>query len=162
MENQSFTATLLVSQTPEEVFAAVTNPRAWWSEEIEGGTAKLNDEFYYHYRDVHRCTMKLVEVVPGEKVVWHVLDNYFSFTEDQAEWKDTRPTFEISREGDKTRLRFTHQGLVPSHECYEICHNAWTNYITSSMYNLITTGKGRPNTKEGNEFETTRPDRVSS
>ncbi|WP_119080649.1 SRPBCC family protein [Chitinophaga alhagiae] len=162
MENQSFGTTLLVSQTPQEVFAAVTDPRAWWSEEIEGGTAALDDEFYYHYRDVHRCTMKLVEVVPDERVVWLVLDNYFNFTEDKTEWKGTKAIFEISREGDKTRLRFTHQGLVPAYECYEICNNAWTNYITNSLHKLITTGKGQPNTREGNHFEKNRPDRVNS
>ena len=45
-----------VDQTPEEVFNAINNPRGWWSEEIEGSTDKLNDEFNYHYKDVHHCT----------------------------------------------------------------------------------------------------------
>ena len=49
-------------------------------EEIEGGTEKLNDEFNYHYKDVHKCKMKITEFIPGKKVVWHVLDNHFSFS----------------------------------------------------------------------------------
>ena len=59
MESQSFTTTLLVDQTPKEVFDAINNVRGWWSEEIEGHTENLNDEFTYRYKDVHHCTMKL-------------------------------------------------------------------------------------------------------
>jgi len=36
-------------------------------------------------------------------------------------------------------------GLVPEYECYDICQNAWTNYIQNSLRNLIVTGKGQPN-----------------
>jgi hypothetical protein len=86
--------------------------------------------------------MKLIEVVPDKKVVWHVLDNYFKFTKDKSEWKDTKIIFEISRQDNKTQIRFTHQGLVPDYECFEICRDAWTNYIQNSLRSLITTGIG--------------------
>lgn len=39
-------------------------------------------------------------------------------------------------------------GLVPEFERYEVCFNAWTGFITDSLRNLITTGKGQPNPKE--------------
>ena len=78
METSDFTTSILVDQTPKEVFDATTNVRGWWSKEIEGGTRKLNDEFRYHYEDVHRCHIKLIEVIQDEKVVWHVLENYLN------------------------------------------------------------------------------------
>ena len=156
MTTPDFTATLLVDQTPKQVFDAINNVRGWWSEEIEGGTNKLNDEFKYHYEDVHRCKMKTIELVPNEKVVWHVLDNYFKFTKDKNEWKDTKIIFEISQQDNKTQLRFTHLGLVPQYECYEICSDAWTNYIQNSLRNLITTGKGQPNGKGKPQTEAER------
>ena len=147
MKNLDYTTTILVDKTPKEVFAAVNNVRGWWSEEIEGGTAKLNDEFTYHYKDVHRCKMKLIEVIPEQKVIWLVLDNHFNFTKDKTEWKDTKVSFEISKKGDKTQMVFTHIGLVPTYECYDICSDAWGNYIKSSLRNLIEKGKGQPNAK---------------
>ena len=147
--NKDFTVSILVDKSPTEVFNAINNVRGWWSEEIEGGTEKLNDEFLYHFKDVHVTKMKLVEVIPDKKVVWLVLDNYFSFIKDQSEWKDTKVIFEISEKDGQTQLHFTHQGLVPQYECYEICHDAWSNYIKNSLRNLITTGKGQPNPKEG-------------
>ena len=70
MNTQDFTTAFVVEQTPEEVFNAVNNVRGWWSEEIEGNTSELNDEFDYHYQDVHRCKMKLIEVIPNKKLVF--------------------------------------------------------------------------------------------
>jgi hypothetical protein len=169
MSNQDFKATFLVDQTPAEVFKAVIDPRGWWSEEIVGGTGKVGDIFDYHFEDIHRCRMKLIEVEADKRVVWQVLDNYFKpgifeesarghadrdgFENDKAEWVDTHVVFEIAKENGKTRFRFTHEGLVPAYECYEICVNGWTHYIRESLYELITTGKGQPN-KTGSPMTT--------
>ncbi|GAB3933786.1 SRPBCC family protein [Larkinella terrae] len=148
MNNQSFTTTLTVDQSPKAVFDAITNVRGWWSEEIVGNAANLNDEFLYQYQDVHRCKMKVIEVVPEKKAVWQVLDNYFSFTEDKSEWIGTKVIFEISEQDHKTQLRFTHEGLVPDYECYNACVHGWTQYIDRSLFSLITTGKGQPNSSK--------------
>ena len=148
MTSQDFTTTISLDQSPEEVFKAVNNVRGWWSEEIEGRTDKLGAEFTYRYQDAHRCKMKITEFVPGQRVVGLVLDNYFNFTRDKTEWKGTKVIFEISKKNGKTHLRFTHEGLVPEYECFNICSNAWGSYVNGSLRSLITTGKGEPNPKE--------------
>lgn len=148
MTDRSFTTTFTVAATPEAVFAAVNNVRGWWSQEIEGDTDKAGGVFWYHFRDLHRCTMKVTELVPGRRVAWHVLDNFFSFTEDKSEWTGTDIAFEIARKGDKTELCFTHHGLVPEEECYAACSDGWSTYIKKSLRDLIVTGKGQPNVGE--------------
>ena len=148
MNTPDFTTTILVEQTPKQVFDAINNVRGWWSEEIEGSTDNLNDEFSYHYEDVHRCKMKLIEVTPNKKVVWLVLENYFKFTEDKSEWTGNKIVFEITEKDNKTQLQVTQFGLVPDYECYDICRDAWTNYIHNSLRSLIATGKGQPNGKD--------------
>ncbi len=145
MTSRDFTTTIVVDQTPEEVFNTINNVRGWWSEEIEGSTEKLNDEFTYHYKDVHLSKMKLIEVISNEKVVWLVLDNNFNFTKDKSEWNGNKIIFEITEKENKTQLQFTQFGLIPEYECYNICRDAWTNYIQNSLGSLITTGKGKPN-----------------
>jgi Activator of Hsp90 ATPase homolog 1-like protein len=153
MKTTDFTTTILVDQNSKQAFDAINNVRGWWSEEIEGSTDKLNEEFTYHFEDIHRCRIKLIEFVPAKKVVWLVMDNYFKFTKDKTEWTDTKIIFEIFSKDQKTEIRFTHQGLVPEYECYEICQNAWTQYIQQSLYNLITKGKGQPNGKDKPQTE---------
>jgi hypothetical protein len=66
----------------------------------------------------------------------------------KTEWKGTEITFEVSKKGDKTEVRFTHLGLVPESECFDACSNAWGSYINGSLRSLITTGKGEPKQKE--------------
>jgi hypothetical protein len=182
MNTTDFTTTLLVDQTAKQTFKAINDPRKWWSEEIEGDTSKLNDEFSYHFEDIHRCRLKLMELIPDKKVVWQVLDNYFKpgifadtsqlmsewdekrlnttkentdsiahsshaveLTGGKAEWVGTTIIFEITVKEGKTELRFTHHGLVPEYECFEVCSNGWTHYIRQSLFGLITSGEGQPN-----------------
>ncbi|RYY71284.1 MAG: SRPBCC domain-containing protein [Chitinophagaceae bacterium] len=153
MTQQYFTTSLLVSESPLTVFNAINKVNKWWSEEIDGTTDELNAIFNYHYEDVHRCQMKIIELIPGEKVVWQVLDNYFNFTEDKEEWINDKIIFEITTVEDKTQLTFTHVGLSPAYECYDACYNGWTNYIQNSLKDLITTGQGKPNGKDKPQTE---------
>jgi len=142
---KEFSVVFMVDKTPQEVFDAVNNVRGWWSQEVIGVTDQLGATFDYHFQDLHRATFQITEFVPGKKVVWHVLDNYFKFTKDKSEWIDTDIVFEIATKGDKTELRFSHVGLVPEYECYEICSNAWSTYIYGSLRSLIIKGQGEPN-----------------
>lgn len=152
MNNQNYSTTILVEQSPKEVYNAINQVRKWWSEEIEGPTDQLNKEWFYHYQDIHLCKVKVIELVPEKKVVWEVRENSFNFIEDKSEWVGNHMVFDIAREGDKTRLTFTQEGLTEFYECFKVCRDGWDNYINNSLYHFITTGKGEPNPKEGDGF----------
>lgn len=147
MNDRNYATRFTVDQSPEAVFAAINRVHAWWSEGIEGRAEKVGDRFVHRVLDLHRCELQVKEMVPSKKIVWTVLDNYFNFTQDETEWKGTDIVFEIAQAGDKTELRFTHIGLVPDYECYEVCKDGWTSYI-KSLHDLIATGKGQPNVGE--------------
>ncbi len=49
---------------------------------MDGSTAKLGYEWTYRYKDVHSCTITVIEMVPAKKVVWLVVHDYFNFTQD--------------------------------------------------------------------------------
>ena len=145
MNTQNYTVSFTVDQSPQSVFDAINNVRGWWAEDEEGDTDRPGAVFYHHYKDVHRCTLKITEFVPGQRVKWHVLHNDFNFVKDKTEWNGSDVIFDIADKGEQTELRFTHIGLLPTHECYDVCSNAWGQTSASSLRNLITTGEGEPN-----------------
>jgi len=138
--SQNFTTTISVDQTPGEVFAAIMDVSGWWTGEIEGDTDELGDEFTYRYKDLHYSKQQVTELVPGEKVVWHVVDARLSFPENPTEWTGTDITFDISRTDGQTQLRFAHVGLVPEFECFDSCSSAWSSLVNGNLRRLITSG----------------------
>jgi Activator of Hsp90 ATPase homolog 1-like protein len=136
-----------VDQPANEVFDAVNNVTQWWTKNVEGQSKALNDEFSVQFADVHYSKQKLIELVPDKKVVWLVSESQLNFLENKEEWNDTRVTFEVTTMGKKTKLDFTHVGLTPGSECYNDVSGAWKYYVCSSLYELITSGKGTPETK---------------
>jgi Activator of Hsp90 ATPase homolog 1-like protein len=149
MADKNFTTSITVDKDISSTFNSIKNFRGWWSQDIEGNTDRLNDTFFYHYKDVHLSKIKLIEMVADKKLVYQVIANQFNFTKDKTEWVNTKLIFDLTTEGDKTKVVFTHEGLVPEYECYNVCHDAWTSYIHGSLKNFIETGKGKPNGKEG-------------
>jgi len=146
METTDFTISISVNKTSQEVFKAITNVRGWWSgyysEEINGNTEKLYDEFSFRAgAGAHYSRQKLVEVIPNKKIVWLITESNLSFLEKTDEWNGTKVIFEILEKGDKTQLTFTHEGLNPKVECYDECAPAWTQYVQKKLLPLINTGK---------------------
>ena len=141
MKKKDFTTTILVDQTPKQVFDAINRPQDWWSGEIEGNSNGLDDEFTYRYDDLHLSRQKVVEFTPEEKVVWLVTHSEINYAEDKAEWTGTKIVFEIAGHNGKTKLRFTHIGLHSEVECFESCSTSWSRLIQLSLLSLITKGK---------------------
>jgi Activator of Hsp90 ATPase homolog 1-like protein len=146
MKTSNYGTTLLVDHTPKEVFKSINNVSCWWSTSFEGHSEKLNDVFTVHFGETY-ITVKIVELIPNKKILWHVIDCYKHWLKDKKEWKGTKMSWEISTEKNATQIRFTHIGLVPGIECYEGCEEAWNSYINESLFKLINKGKGTPELK---------------
>ena len=144
MNNQNFTTTLIVNKTANEVFNDINNVSKWWTENLEGSSQKLNDEFTVRFGDIHYSKQKLIEVIPDKKIVWLVIDSKLNWLADKHEWTNTKISFEISNNDNKTQLHFTHMGLVPDVECYDNCVKGWNQFVNESLFKLITEGQGQP------------------
>ena len=142
MESKSYTTTIVVSKSPREVFNCIKEVSKWWSKDFKGNSTRLNDEFVICHPDLHYSKQKLIEVIPGKKVVWLVTDSKLNWLKkDKHEWTNTKMIFEIKTNEDKTVLHFTHEGLVPEKECYARCEQGWNMVVKDHLLNFITDGK---------------------
>jgi hypothetical protein len=134
MKKQNFAFTFNSSKTPEAVFRLLLDIEQWWSglyeEKIKGKSKKVSDEFIFMAGGgAHYSKQLLIDLIPNKRVVWLVTDSNLNFLRNSGEWTDTKICFDISPEGNKTKVTFTHEGLVPQIECYNGCSGAWTKYL---------------------------------
>lgn len=148
MKSIDCTLSIAVNVSTQEAFTGINQVTAWWTENVEGGSQTLHDEFTVRFDEVHVSTQRIVEIVPAKRVTWLVTDSKLNFVKDKSEWTNTKIIFDIFEKGGKTCITFSHIGLVPTVECYEACTNAWDIYIKGSLFNLLTKGKGNPEIKK--------------
>ena len=146
MKKQDYHAGIKVEATSEAAFNSINEVSKWWSKDFEGSLQKPDDIFTVHFGEVY-IRMKVVEYIPGKKIVWYVTDCNKPWLKNKKEWKGTQLIWEISENDHKTNINFTHLGLLPEIECFDVCSDAWGDYIKGSLFSLITTGKGKPTAK---------------
>ncbi|HRG52443.1 MAG TPA: SRPBCC domain-containing protein [Bacteroidia bacterium] len=134
MKKENFTYQFRSSKTPEAIFELLLNVDQWWSglyeETIKGKSHQLNDEFTFEAgQGMHYSKQKLIELVPNKKISWVVTDSKLTFLNKTDEWTNSKLSFDISKEADKTLVTFTHDGLTPQIECYNQCSSGWTGYL---------------------------------
>lgn len=130
----SFGFIFQTSHSVEDVYKTLLDVRSWWTglfgEAIEGDSSELNDEFTFRAGNgAHYTKQKLIEAEPNKRIVWLVTESNLNFAEETDEWTGTKIRFDISNQSNKTKVVFTHEGLVPKFECYNGCAGAWTQYL---------------------------------
>jgi hypothetical protein len=140
---RGYTTALVLCATPEDVHAAVTNPRGWWGESVTGASHGVGDEFTFEVSGVHWSRLRVAECGPT-RIAWDVVDARIEYVEDHAEWVGTRIVFALEPVPEGTRLSFQHDGLMPDLACYDSCSLAWASLIHDSLRRLVTEGRGEP------------------
>jgi hypothetical protein len=144
---KDYSTLMEVEKTSNDVYTAINNVPLWWTENFQGDSKRLNDEFMVTFGETF-IKLKVVDLVNNYRVVWEVTDCFKHFLKNKREWVGTKICFDIANEENKkVKLTFTHLGLSTPLECYEVCCDAWNGYLQGSLKNLITTGKGTPDKK---------------
>jgi len=134
MASKNFEFSFVSSKQPNELFSFLVNPKNWWvglfGEKITGKSEAIGDEFSFKAGEgMHYTKQKLVELIPSKKITWLVTESKLIFLENTNEWEGTRIRFDLEPSGKKTKVTFTHIGLLPEIECYDQCSSGWTEYL---------------------------------
>jgi uncharacterized protein YndB with AHSA1/START domain len=104
----------------------------WWTSDTRGDPNEGGIlEFYFNQ---NHMDMKVIEVDPGKHVVWQVVGG-------PDDWMGTKISFDLSRNGDLTKVLFKHQGWKQESEHMSHCSTKWATFMLS-LKSLVETGKG--------------------
>ncbi|MGC4038297.1 MAG: hypothetical protein QM764_20205 [Chitinophagaceae bacterium] len=78
-QNKSYSVSIELTESPQRVFSCINEVSKWWSKDFIGNSSFINDEFVIHHPGAHFTRQRLVESIPGKKVVWLV-------TESKLDW----------------------------------------------------------------------------
>lgn len=143
MKNKNFHRTINVNASPAEALKKISQVDLWWAKNFSGSARKLKDKFTVRFGETF-VDFQITELVPNKKVVWKVTDCNLHWIKAKKEWNNTEIVFEIWSEDKKSKIDFTHVGLVPGVECYNDCEAGWNGHVTTSLAGFINEGKGQP------------------
>jgi hypothetical protein len=141
MTNKNYHRAIEVNATAEETMKKIGQVNFWWKKDFSGNAEKLNDKFTVPFGETSFVDFIISEMLTNKKVVWSVTNCYLPWFNDKTEWNNTKVVFELSEGKGKTTIDFTHIGLVPEVECYDVCEKGWDGHISESLVKFINEGK---------------------
>jgi len=145
MPEQDYSTEMLVSAKPEFVYNAITKEIDKWWTELSNKALQVGEQLTVKFEKTTSWVMTVSEASPNQSLAWkvteanHDLENISK----KDEWKGTSIKWKIEKNGSGSKITFTHEGLFPALECYEICEGGW-DYFLGSLKNYLETGKGNP------------------
>src|ERR1700750_793521 len=143
MKDNSFNVQFTTHIPPKKIIEAINDVKGWWATNVKGNTQNLNEVFTVRFGKTF-ATIKVIEIIPNEKIVWLVTDCDLPLFENPKDWLNTKIVWELRNESRKTIVKMIHDGLTPEASCYQDCKKGWTFYVTESLQKLVLDGRGLP------------------
>ncbi|HMG93477.1 MAG TPA: SRPBCC domain-containing protein [Chryseolinea sp.] len=140
--------TLKIPASAQNVYECITKCIPdWWTNDIAGNSENIGDKFTVRFDKFYK-TMLIEDLEPNKKLVWSCIDSYLDLNiKNKNEWTGTRIIWDIYQTDSSTTIRFTHQGLTPEIECYDVCEKGW-DYFLNSLSSMLEKGNGNPHVKK--------------
>jgi hypothetical protein len=130
----------------EESFKSITKRIDKWWGKVDNSVDKLGDEFSVFFGDTE-WRFKVTQYIPLEKIKWSCIKaNHFhaGLQDIKEEWLNTEVEWVITEAKDKTEITITHNGLIETLNCYEVCKSGWDYFLRTSLKNYLDKGEGSP------------------
>lgn len=127
-----------IKASANDTYRALTTRQGlagWWTTDTRGN-CDLGGTIEFHFGKNGRIDMKVLELEPGKRVLWGVIDG-------PGEWIGTKVSFELDQEGQQTGVLFKHQGWSEQAKFMPHCSTKWATFLLS-LKSQLETGKGAP------------------
>ncbi|WBQ03214.1 SRPBCC family protein [Kribbella sp. CA-293567] len=127
-----------VKATVAEVYTAITTVEglaAWWTTQTVGEGNEIGGVLKFRFIP-GGFDMSVVELVPGKRVLWEVIDG-------PEEWIGTHIVWDLTQVDEWAIVNFRHEGWKEEVEFMSHCSTKWAIYLMS-LKTLVETGLGAP------------------
>ncbi|GAA4091173.1 SRPBCC domain-containing protein [Nonomuraea soli] len=131
-----------IKSSTTEVYDALTTAEGlakWWATDTQGEGGDLGGVLRFRF-EAGGFDMKVLELQPGARVLWEVVDG-------PAEWVGTQVRWELSQADDYTVVLFKHAGWKEPVEFMHHCSTKWALFLMS-LKSLVETGEGAPDPRD--------------
>ncbi|WP_282081220.1 SRPBCC family protein [Aquimarina algiphila] len=145
-----FKKTIRVKASKEKAFEAITTEvNKWWGNVDNKVANEIGHEFSVFFEEDTEWRFVISELEEFRHVTWRCIYANHSFSglkNIKKEWLNSEISFVFKGLSDEmVEVSFTHKGLTPNLNCYEICDAGWTHFVASSLKQYLETGIGAPN-----------------
>jgi uncharacterized protein YndB with AHSA1/START domain len=127
-----------IKSSTSDAYKALTTKdglAGWWTTDTQGDPG-AGGVIRFRFGTRGGFDMKVLELQPGRRVQWQVLDG-------PQDWIATRLSFELTQDQDFVILLFKHEGWKEPSEFMHHCSTKWGVFLLS-LKSLVETGKGAP------------------
>ncbi|PRX44975.1 uncharacterized protein YndB with AHSA1/START domain [Prauserella shujinwangii] len=121
-----------------EVYEALTTTdglAGWWTADTQGDGGDPGGVLRFRF-GAGGFDMKVLELTPGQRVRWEVIEG-------PEEWIGTQVDWKLAQEGEHTIVLFHHRGWREPVEFLHHCSTKWAVFLMS-LKSMVETGKGAP------------------
>ncbi|MEO9870728.1 SRPBCC family protein [Ekhidna sp.] len=135
-----YTTSFEINRSAADVFSAIsTQLEAWWGHQDHPIT-QLETAFKVSWGKPW-YQFKVIAYQKDKEMIWECIDanQIINGLEGvQKEWVGTKVHWRLtSLDGERTRLDFEHEGLVPDFICFDICINAWSGFLEQHLVSYL-------------------------
>ena len=132
----NYQKSITIKTSQSLIYNALCNELSQWWGDMDKPANKIGDVFTVSWGEPW-YKFKVIKYEPYKKLSWECIDSNQIIGDlkgVQKEWVGTKLHWKIKQNDlGKSQLNFTHEGLVPEFICYDVCSNAWSDFIGISL-----------------------------
>ncbi len=149
MKDNDYKRTITVDASPDDVYRALTTGYANWWTTCNRDLNKVGDRIKFTFLpNVSYWTLEARILEPNRTVELDCVEAYHKITDKpdapETEWLGSTVRWKIELHADHTDIHFTHDGLTPELDFYDVCESGWDLFFVDSLKSYLDTGVGKP------------------